>query len=141
MSHDFDQKIQEKKDLIGNDAVVSESLANNSQLLLITIEKPQTHLSKHTRTISSWGQKKQDDLSRLKIGIVRFRQCWQHCCRNIARIDISDLVLIVFDTVEDKNLDRTLGVNKSQVGFAKVKAIAKSLRRSSSSKKSNIECV
>ena len=101
--------------------------------------KPKTDSTTQLRTISSWGQKTQDDLSRLKIGLVGLGSVGSIIAEILARIGIADFVLIDFDSVEDKNLDRTLGVFKSQIGMAKVEVIAKSLRNSSTSQSISIE--
>jgi molybdopterin/thiamine biosynthesis adenylyltransferase len=91
---------------------------------------PDFDMAKQLRTISAWGAKTQEDLSRLTIGIVGLGSVGSIVAEILARTGIARFVLIDFDTVEEKNLDRLTGVFTSAVGRAKVLAIADSIRRS-----------
>lgn len=93
--------------------------------------KPKSSTQTQIRTISSWGQKTQDDISRLKIGIVGLGSVGSIVAEILSRTGVTNFVLIDFDSVEAKNLDRTQGVYKSDIGKAKVKVIAKSIKNSS----------
>lgn len=75
------------------------------------------------RTISSWGDKKQGDLSRLKVGIVGLGSVGSVIAEALIKTGLQNLVLIDFDTVERKNLDRLQGIGPSSVGYLKVFAI------------------
>ncbi len=55
------------------------------------------------------------------------------------RAGITNFVLIDFDSIEEKNLDRTLGAYKSHIGISKVNVISESIKRSSSAKNVFIE--
>ena len=103
--------------------------------------KSNTDITSQQRTISSWGQKTQDDISRLKIGIIGLGSVGSIVVEILDRTGIANFILIDFDSVERINIDRTRGVYKSQIGMAKVKAIAKSIRKNSSSKKVSIETI
>lgn len=105
------------------------------------ILKPNIDFDKQLRTVSSWGNKVQEDISRLKIGIVGLGSVGSVVAEILSRTGVSKFTLIDFDNVEIKNLDRTLGVYESDVGCAKVKSIAKSIRKSSTSPIIDIDCV
>lgn len=93
---------------------------------------------KQLRTISAWGSKSQEDLSRLKIGIVGLGSVGSIVAEILARTGISNFTLIDFDTIEEKNLDRLTNVFKEDVGKAKVYAIEQAIRRSATSPKATI---
>jgi len=101
---------------------------------------PSFDSKKQLRTISAWGAKTQEDLSRLKIGIVGLGSVGSIVAEILARTGISNFVLIDFDEVEEKNLDRLTNVFKEDIGRAKVKVIEEGIRRSASSPHVNIQC-
>jgi len=103
--------------------------------------KPNIDSNKQLRTVSSWGNKVQEDISRLKIGIVGLGSVGSVVAEILSRTGVSKFTLIDFDSVEVKNLDRTLGVYESDVGFAKVNSVATSIRKSSTSPNIDIDCV
>ncbi len=84
------------------------------------------------RTIAAWGEATQKDLARLSIGIVGLGSVGSIVAETLARMGISYFTLIDFDTVEEKNIDRT-NVFKSDIGRAKVEAIRDAIQRSASS--------
>jgi hypothetical protein len=81
------------------------------------------------RTISAWGDQKQGDISRLKIGIIGCGSVGSVIAEGLIKTGIQHLVLIDFDTVEQKNLDRLQGVGPASVGKAKVFEIKAHLDR------------
>jgi molybdopterin-synthase adenylyltransferase len=101
---------------------------------------PQFDSMKQLRTISAWGRRTQEDLSRFRIGIVGLGSVGSIVAEILARTGFSNFVLIDFDTVEEKNLDRT-NVLKADIGRAKVCAIEDTIRRSATSPKLQIEPV
>lgn len=72
------------------------------------------------RTISSWGDMKQQEISRLKIGIVGLGSVGSIVAEALLRTGVGNLTLIDFDLVELKNLDRLIATNRSDVGKYKV---------------------
>jgi len=80
------------------------------------------------RTISSWGDQKQADIARLKIGIVGCGSVGSIIAEALIKTGIQNIVLIDFDTVETKNLDRLQGIGLRSVGKAKVFEIQQHLR-------------
>ncbi len=102
------------------------------------LSPPYFDSQKQLRTISAWGVNTQENLSRLKIGIVGLGSVGSIVAEILARTGISNFVLIDFDSVELKNLDRT-NVLKTDVGKAKVEAIRELILRSGTSPRLNIE--
>lgn len=119
-----------------------ESVRNIGQKLRITYNDhlifPSFDNKKQLRTISAWGTSTQENLSRLKIGIVGLGSVGSIVADILARTGISNFVLIDFDDVEEKNLDRT-NVLKSDVGRAKVEAIKDMIHRSGTSPNIKVE--
>lgn len=93
------------------------------------------------RTISAWGSKTQQDLSRLRIGIVGLGSVGSLVAEILARIGISFFTLIDFDSVEEKNLDRLINVFRGDIGRPKVAAIRDAIMRSASSPEVEIDAV
>lgn len=91
---------------------------------------PNFNSGKQLRTISAWGSKKQEDISRLTVGIVGLGSVGSIVAEILARTGISRFVLIDFDSVEEKNLDRLTNVFESDIGKAKVSVIADAIRKS-----------
>lgn len=96
---------------------------------------------KQERTVSAWGEKCQADLARLKIGIVGVGSVGSIVAEALARTGISDILLIDFDLVESVNLDRLLHATKKDIGFPKVNVIARSIKKSSTSEKFDVNPV
>ncbi len=82
-----------------------------------------------TRTISAWGTRKQADISRLKIGIVGTGSVGCVVGEALTRMGVSTILLLDFDSVEEVNLDRLIYATRHDVGRAKVKVLAKALRK------------
>lgn len=101
---------------------------------------PNFDLGKQLRTISAWGKKTQENLSRLKIGIVGLGSVGSIVAEILSRSGISNFTLIDFDRVEEKNLDRLTNVFKSDIGRFKVLTIKEAIERSASSPNIAIDC-
>lgn len=91
------------------------------------------------RTISAWGKTTQEDLSRLKIGIVGLGSVGSIVAEILARTGIAHFTLIDFDVVEKKNLDRLTNVFNHDIGRAKVFAVADGIRKSATAPKVTID--
>lgn len=76
-----------------------------------------------TRTISAWGESKQSDLARLKIGIIGLGSVGSIVAEGLLRTGFQNIKLVDFDTVEKKNLDRIQGISIDDVGFLKVEVL------------------
>jgi molybdopterin-synthase adenylyltransferase len=80
------------------------------------------------RTISAWGQKKQADLVRLRVGIVGAGSVGAFIAEGMARTGVEDVTVIEFDGIETKNLDRLLYAKPGNVGTLKAETPAEHLR-------------
>lgn len=101
--------------------------------------QPNFDSEKQLRTISAWGKTIQEDLSRLRIGIVGLGSVGSIVAEILARTGISNFTLIDFDSVEEKNLDRLTNVFQNDIGRAKVLAIKEAILRSATSPKVAIQ--
>ncbi|MBW8049736.1 MAG: ThiF family adenylyltransferase [Cytophagales bacterium] len=101
---------------------------------------PNFDLEKQLRTISAWGERTQEDLSRLRVGIVGLGSVGSIVAEILSRTGISNFTLIDFDAVEEKNLDRLTNVFKSDIGRAKVLAIKDGIERSATSPNISTDC-
>ncbi len=99
---------------------------------------PNFDSKKQLRTISAWGKDTQENLSRLKIGIIGLGSVGSIVAEILSRTGISHFTLIDFDSVEEKNLDRT-NVLKDDIGRSKVDAIRDLILRSGTSPNIHIE--
>ncbi len=59
-------------------------------------------------TISVWGRRAQADLTRTRIGIIGLGSVGSIVAESLARLGVSDVILIDHDRIEERNLDRTL---------------------------------
>lgn len=101
---------------------------------------PSFDAGKQLRTISAWGSKTQEDLSRLRVGIVGLGSVGSIVAEVLARTGIANFTLIDFDAVEEKNLDRLTNVFKNDIDRAKVLAVADGIRRSATAPIAEINC-
>lgn len=86
------------------------------------------------RTIDTWGETRQRDLARLKVGIVGAGSVGCVVAESLARMGFAKLVLIDPDRVETHNLDRLLYAGQDDVGVPKVRLVARHLRRSATAR-------
>ena len=90
------------------------------------------------RTFDTWGQESQDTISRLRVGIVGLGSVGCLVAEAIARIGVSEAVLIDPDKVEQHNLDRLLYGTIRDIGQLKVGIAARAMRRHATAKKIRI---
>ena len=91
------------------------------------------------RTIDTWGEKGQRDISSLRIGIVGVGSVGSIVAEALARIGVKNLLLIDPDKVERHNLDRLLYAGVGDVGRFKVELVAQNLRNSATAADFNVE--
>ena len=82
------------------------------------------------RTVDTWGEARQRDIARLRVGIVGLGSVGCIVAEALARMGIENIVLIDPDKVEIHNLDRLLYAAREDVGTLKVELVAKHLHRS-----------
>ena len=90
------------------------------------------------RTIDAWGRKAQNDISRLKVGIVGLGSGGSVVAEAIARIGVEQIVLIDHDKVEEHNLDRLLNATMKDIGMPKVDVAARAIRRNGTARRVQI---
>jgi hypothetical protein len=72
------------------------------------------------RTVSVWGLAGQERLARQRIGIVGLGSVGSVIAEVLARIGLESLVLVDYDSVEPRNLDRLITATQADIGAAKV---------------------
>ncbi len=131
------QKRKYDRNWCENVRVIGKSLAVTFSDYLLP---PNFDAKKQLRTISAWGKNTQEDLSRLRVGIVGLGSVGSIVAEILARTGISNFTLIDFDSVEEKNLDRLTNVFKEDIGKAKVDAIKRGIERSGTSPNISVDC-
>lgn len=86
-------------------------------------------------TLSVWGEGRQELLESLRIGIVGLGSVGSLVAEGLARMGARDFVLIDDDTLEERNLDRTIGARSLDAIFhhGKVRIAERSIRHSATS--------
>ena len=84
------------------------------------------NLEEFQRTISAWGEKKQADISRLRVGVVGVGSVGFAVAHSLYRTGIHNITMIDFDRVKRKNLDR-LDARRKDIGKLKVKILKKKM--------------
>ena len=92
---------------------------------------PETQATQ-ARSVSAWGPAAQALLSRLRVGVIGLGSVGSIVAEILARTGISHIRLMDFDSLEEVNLDRTLGATLRDVALArsKVEVAARSIRSS-----------
>lgn len=87
-----------------------------------------------TRTLSVWGTPTQQNLTRLRVGIVGLGSVGASVAEALGRTGMRDLVFIDYDTVRTKNLDRVTNATRLDAFLWRTKAevAAEAVLRSSS---------
>ena len=115
----YERKWCESVRIIGN----KFSINFNDNLL-----KPPKVTEKLLRTVSAWGRSTQEKISRLKIGIIGAGSVGSIIAESLKKIGVTNIKIIDFDTLEEKNLDRTLHAKMKDIGKAKANVLAKAIR-------------
>lgn len=79
------------------------------------------------RTVSAWGECKQVNLSRIKVGVVGIGSVGSQIAEALMRTGVQNISLIDFDLIERKNLDRLHGIHPKNIGYLKSDSFAKIL--------------
>jgi hypothetical protein len=80
------------------------------------------------RTVSAWGEGSQAALVRLRAGIVGAGSVGGLIAEALARTGFEDIVLIDYDRVEQRNLDRLNYATRADIGRLKIEVLADHLR-------------
>ncbi len=90
------------------------------------------------RTFDTWGTTHQNNIARLKVGIVGLGSVGCIVAEAIARIGINNVVLIDPDKVEEQNLDRLLYGTTDNIGAYKVNVASEFIKKHSTANKVNV---
>ena len=93
------------------------------------------------RTFETWGKEHQNNIARLKIGIVGLGSVGCIVAEAIARIGINHVVLIDPDRVEEHNLDRLLYGTSDDIGRYKVDVAYQLIKKHTSADKVDIKSI
>lgn len=83
------------------------------------------------RTYDTWGVDSQNDIARLRVGIVGLGSVGAIVAEAVARLGITQVTLIDHDTVKQHNLDRLLNTSVDDIGRLKVDVAAQHIRQHS----------
>ena len=85
-----------------------------------------------SRTVSAWGKKEQQNLMRLRVGIIGAGNVGSIVAETLARMGVAHIKLIDFDSVERHNLDRILHSRPldALLQRAKVQMLSRELKNS-----------
>lgn len=87
------------------------------------LDAPPSPTTRQTRTVSAWGDIRQSELARLRVGVVGAGSVGGVVAEGLARMGVQRITTIDFDIIEDHNLDRLTYANGSDVGELKVDAL------------------
>ncbi len=87
------------------------------------------------RTVSLWGNNTQNNLARMKVGIIGVGSVGSAVSEILARMGIGTIFLMDYDSVGIHNLDRMIGAYKTNVGMLKKDAIRKNIIKVATSKR------
>jgi hypothetical protein len=83
--------------------------------------------ARQIRTVAAWGEEAQNNLARLRAGIVGAGSVGGMVGEALARIGLEDVTVIDFDKVEEHNLDRLVYATRADIGRPKIEVMAEHL--------------
>lgn len=101
--------------------------------------KPKPRREVLRRTFDTWGTPAQNDISRMRFGIVGLGSVGCIVAEALARIGVSQLTLIDPDHVEEHNLDRLLYGTENDIGRPKVQLAAEVVKRHATTQTITVE--
>ena len=91
------------------------------------------------RTIDTWGEACQNDIARLRVGVVGVGSVGCMVAETLARMGVARLVLIDPDRIETHNLDRQLHARVGDVGGYKAEVAAHRLREAATAEHFDVQ--
>jgi len=88
---------------------------------------PQRPNDEQTRTVSAWGEETQRNITRLRVGLIGSGSVGGLVGDSLARTGFEDVMLMDFDTIETRNLDRLSYATRDDVGKLKIEVQANRL--------------
>ena len=98
-------------------------------------EPPTRTADSQVATESVWGKAAQERLVRTSVGIVGLGSVGSLVAEALSRVGLQDLTYIDFDTIELRNLDRTLGASREDIGRSKVRVAARTSSQSATARR------
>ena len=91
------------------------------------------------RTFDTWGVENQNNIARLKVGIVGLGSVGSIVAESMARMGVGSVLLIDPDKVEEHNLDRLLHATTMDIGRHKVELVAEAIKQHATAEDMSIE--
>ena len=92
------------------------------------IEKKYIKQKSQERTIETWGEEAQTKLINLRIGILGLGSVGSVVAELLARMGVTDFVLIDDDLLEEKNLDRHISSARKNIKMLKTKIVSNRIK-------------
>jgi hypothetical protein len=94
-------------------------------------------------TVSVWGEAAQADLARARVGIVGLGSVGSIVAEALARVGFTKLMLLDFDFLEERNLDRTAGASAPDLaaGLSKVAVAARNVTKAATDRDLELQVV
>jgi molybdopterin/thiamine biosynthesis adenylyltransferase len=98
------------------------------------VRPPSGAIPTQRRTVASWGEATHSDLARIRVGVIGAGSVGALIAEALARIGVTEIMLMDFDTVEEHNLDRLLHATRhdAKIKRPKVEMLRAALEASSS---------
>jgi len=93
------------------------------------------------RTVAAWGPEAQNDLARLRVGVIGAGSVGGMVGEALVRIGFEDVMVIDFDRIEEHNLDRLVYATRADIGRLKIEVMAEHLFARATAKRCQIEPV
>ena len=119
--------------------VVGECVRITYHPAILAIEPTDSQVA----TVSVWGHAAQAQLARARVGVVGLGSVGSIVAEALGRVGFSNVTLIDFDLLEERNLDRTAGATEADViaGLSKVQVATRNVTKTATSARLNVVAV